>query len=117
MARRYWVEEGNRFAVTKDDRKANVFRASANGLDAKAAADKYATVLVNTVKGKKTMSNNAEVSKAEYARALQRKLGHVSKAEFIWIVTSTLLPNCPVTGRNIVAAEDIYGPDLGSGKG
>ena len=56
MSRRYRVEfnseEGNRFVVTKDDGTANVFRASANGLyylDAKAAADKDATVLVNTV--------------------------------------------------------------------
>ena len=43
-------------SVTKDDGTANVFRASANGLyypDATAAADKDATVLVNTVKDKK----------------------------------------------------------------
>ena len=55
--------------VTKDDGKVNVFRALANGLyylDAKAAADKGATVLVNTVKDKKTMYTNAEVSKAEF---------------------------------------------------
>ena len=37
-------------------------------------------VLVNTVKDKKTMYTNTEISKAEFARALQRKLGHVSKA-------------------------------------
>ena len=59
--------------VTKDDGKANVIRVSAHGLyyfDAKAEADKNATVLVNTVDDNKTMYTNAEVSKAEFARAL-----------------------------------------------
>ena len=86
--------------MTKDDGKANVIRVSANGLyyyDAKAAADKDATVLVETVDDNKTMYTKAKVSKAEFARALQRKLGHVSKAEFIRIVTNNLLPNYPVT--------------------
>ena len=59
--------------MTKHDGKANMFRDLANGLyyyDAKAAADKNATVLVNTVDDNKTMYTNAEVSKAEFARAL-----------------------------------------------
>ena len=41
----------------------------------------------------------------------------MSKAEFIRIVTNNLLPNCLVTERDIMVAEDIYGPDLGSVKG
>ena len=93
--------------MTKDDGKAIVFRVSANGLyyyDAKAAADKSATVLVNTVDDNKTMHTKAKVSKAEFARALQRKLGHVSEAEFIRIVTNNLLPNYPVTEQDIMAA-------------
>ena len=45
---------------------------------------------------------------------LQRTLGHVSKAEFIRIVTNNLLPNSPVTKQDIMAAEDIYRPELGS---
>jgi hypothetical protein len=32
-------------------------------------------------------------------------------------VTNNLLPNCPVTKRDIMAAEDIYGPDIGILKG
>ena len=28
-----------------------------------------------------------------------------------------LLPNCPITRRDILAAEDIFGPDVGSLKG
>jgi hypothetical protein len=125
VSHRYWVEfnsaEGNQFVVTKDDGSVRVFQVSANGLyyyDVKAAAmDNDAAVLVNTVNQNKTRYTNAEVTKAEFARALQRKLGHVSRAEFIRIVTNNMLPNCPVTKRDIMAAEDIFGPDLGSLKG
>ena len=104
-------EEDNRFVVAKDDGKANMFRVLANGLyyyDAKAAA---------AVNDNKTSCTNAEVSKGEFARALQQKLGHVSKAKFIRIVTNNILPNYPLTERDIMAAEDIYGPDLGLVKG
>ena len=38
----------------------------------------------------------------------------MSKDKFIRIVTKNLLPNCLVTERDIMVAEDIYGPDLGS---
>ena len=70
--------------VTKNDGKVDVFRVSDNGLyycDAKTAEDKDATVLLNTVKENKTMYTNVEVSKAELARALQRKLGHISSCK------------------------------------
>jgi len=32
-------------------------------------------------------------------------------------VDNNLLPNCPITHRDIVAAEHIFGPDFGSLKG
>ena len=80
-------EEGNQCVVTKDDGKVDVLRVSDNGFyycDAKTATDKAtdkdATVL-NTVKENKMMYTNAEVSKAELARALQRKLGHISSCK------------------------------------
>ena len=36
---------------------------------------------------------------------------------FLSIVDNHLLPDCPVTRGNIIAAERIFGPDLGSLKG
>ena len=112
VSRRYRVEfnskEGNQFVVTKDDGKKNVFRVSANGLyyyDVEAAAmDKDAAVLVTTVNENMTRYTKAEVSMAENARALQRKLGYVSTKDFIHIVNNNLLPNCPVTKRDIMAS-------------
>jgi hypothetical protein len=118
---------GNRFVVTKvDGGQETVFRVSANGLyyndvgaaaTAAAGSSSNAAVLVTTVSENKTRYTNAEASQAELARALQKKLGHISTDQFIHIVTNNLLPNCPVTKRDIMAAEDIYGPDIGILKG
>ena len=116
-------KDGNRFVVTKEDGSEKVFRVLANGLyynDVKAAATEnssHAAVLVTTVNENKTRYTNDEVLQAELARELQKKLGHVSTPHFIHIVNNNLLPNCPVTKRDIMAAEDIFGPALGNLKG
>jgi hypothetical protein len=115
---------GNRFVVTRSDGTERVFRMSDNGLyyfdtatSAWASSSLLNTVLVNTVSENKARYTNAEVSRAEVARALQSKIGRPSTREFIQIVNNNLLPNCPVTQRDILAAEDIFGPDIGSLKG
>jgi hypothetical protein len=57
-----------------------------------------------------------------YARAVAAKeliitIGRPSLKTFMDIVTNNLLPNCPVTRADIAAAEEIFGPDIGSLKG
>jgi hypothetical protein len=37
--------------------------------------------------------------------------------DYIRIADRNLMPNCPVTCRDILAAEDIFEPNLGSLKG
>ncbi len=44
-------------------------------------------------------------------------IGRPSTRDFIKIVQMNLLPNCPITTKDIMAAEDIFGPNLGSLKG
>jgi hypothetical protein len=44
-------------------------------------------------------------------------IGHPSTCYFINIVNKNLLPNCPIAAADILAAEEVYGPDLGSLKG
>jgi hypothetical protein len=44
-------------------------------------------------------------------------IGRPSTRSFISIVKKNLLPNCPVTRRDIAMAEDIFGPGLRSLKG
>jgi hypothetical protein len=44
-------------------------------------------------------------------------VGRPSTREFIRIVENAHLPNCPVNREDIIAAEDIFGPEIGSLKG
>ena len=84
----------------------------------RARSGSEATVLViETVEDNKTRYTNAEYDRAKLAREIQIKIGRPSTRDFIKYVTNNLLPNCPVTKRDIVAAEDIFGPDVGSLKG
>jgi hypothetical protein len=44
-------------------------------------------------------------------------IGRPSNRTFLKIIDNKLLPNCPVTRRDITIANAIFGPDLGSLKG
>lgn len=61
--------------------------------------------------------NTEDYLMAGCARELQIKIGCPSTKQFICIVTSNQLPNCPVTRADIIVAEHIFGPDIGSLKG
>ena len=75
------------------------------------------TALVTTVEENKTKYSNHDYSCAMLARNIQKNLGRPSTHDYLRIVDNNLLPNCPITCRNIVAAEHIFGPDVGSLKG
>ena len=75
------------------------------------------TVLINTVAENRSRYTNHDYSLAVLARKLQQILGRPSTRSYLYIVEKYLLPNCPVTCRDIVAAENIFGPDVGSLKG
>ena len=122
VTHRYWVvydsHNGDQFVVHREDGSKRVFCQSDHGLYFyDTAKPEDAAVLVNTVQDNKASYTRAEVSRAEQARALQIKIGRPSTSSFIHIVNNNLLPNCPVTKRDILAAEDIFGPDVGSLKG
>ena len=44
-------------------------------------------------------------------------IGQPSTRDFLHFVDNNLIPNCPITRQDILAAEHILGPDLGSLKG
>ena len=95
-----------------------VFELSESGLyyldaSAELARSKSAAiVLVDTVEDNKTSYTNAEFDRAKQARKLQTTIGRPSTRDFIKIVSNNLLPNCPVTKQDIMAAEDLFGPDI-----
>jgi hypothetical protein len=76
-----------------------------------------AVALVNTVASNKTKYTKGGYSRAVLARRLQRIIGCPSTRTFLWIVNDNLLPNCPITRKDILAVEHIFGPDVGSLKG
>ena len=58
-----------------------------------------------------------DYSQAVLGRKIQKIIGHPSTHTFIKIVENNLFPNCPITCDDIIAAERIFGPDVGSLKG
>ena len=73
--------------------------------------------LISTVKHNKSSYTDKDYHRALAAHELQIKIGRPSIKDFKNIITVNLLPNCPVTRQDIDAAEDIFGPDIGSLKG
>jgi hypothetical protein len=73
--------------------------------------------LINTVAANKSSYTNRDYSRAVLARRIQKVIGRPSTRTFLKIVDNNLLPNCPVSRRDIMAAEKIFGPDVGSLKG
>jgi hypothetical protein len=58
-----------------------------------------------------------DYSCALLARNIQDTIGRPSPRSYLQIIDNNLLPNCPVTHLDIIAAEDIFRPNLGSLKG
>eukprot|EP00978_Attheya_sp_CCMP212_P031138 scaffold116611_cov32-Attheya_sp.AAC.1 len=81
------------------------------------AAKMTGVTLVNTAKDNSSNYTSRDYSRALLARKIQHIIGRPSTRTFMHIVEKNLLPNCPITKRDIVAAEAILGPDVGSLKG
>jgi hypothetical protein len=73
--------------------------------------------MLNTVAENKDRYTVEAYSRASLAQKIQKMIGRPNTKEFIKIVDNHLLPNCPITREDIKAAEDIFGPDVGSLKG
>ena len=56
-------------------------------------------------------------AQASLARKLQAMIGYPSTHDFLQIVNQCLLTSCPITRADILAAKDIFGPDVHSLKG
>jgi hypothetical protein len=74
-------------------------------------------VMVSTVAQNKSNFPIADYSRTVLARKIQIMTGRPSTKDLLRIVDNNLLPNCPITRRDLLVAEKIFGPDLGSLKG
>ena len=114
----YDSDNGNRFLVHKDNGTARVFEQSARGLfymDVKNQGSEVS--LVTTVSDNSDSYTQQDYSRAVLARKFQQIVGRPSTRTLLRIVDENLIPNCPVTREDILAAEHIFGPDVGSLKG
>ena len=110
--------EGNAFHLHKADGTVRVFNQSPKGLyylDTNTKQDEV--ILVDTVKDNSAKYSQRDYAKAKLARKIQKIIGRPSTKTFLSIIDGNLLPNCPVTRADILAAERIFGPEVGSLKG
>jgi len=110
------ASDGGAFRVTKPDGTTREFKPSLSGLHYCDTAE-HETVLVNTVAQKKEKYTERAYQQAVLARRLQDIIGRPTTRDYVKIVEGGMLHNCPITRADILAAEDIFGPNLGSLKG
>ena len=111
----YDSTRGNRFVVHLGNRLIS-FEQCPKGLyfyDTKQSG----LLFVATVKGKKQSYTKREVKGAEAARKLQQVIQFPTTNQFKEIIRNNVIKNCPITLRDIDAAEDIFGPSVYALKG
>jgi len=80
-------------------------------------------LFVNFVDSVDTFSNNVikycsrDYSKALLAHKIHMIIGHPSMKTLLYFINNILWPRCPVASREMLAANDIFGRDIGSFKG
>ena len=116
-------DESNEFIVHKPDGTTRNFKESSRGLyyhDTSIAVTEVArtgSVLVTTVADNASNYTHTNYSRALLARKTQQIIGRPSVRDYIRYVENNLIPNCPITRQDILTAEHIFGPDVGSLKG
>ena len=69
---------------------------------------------VDSIKNKYTVKEYSDACKA---RSIQDIIRQPSTKDYIRYVENDMLPNCPITKADIIRAEEVLGPNLGSLKG
>jgi hypothetical protein len=106
----------NQCIIHKKDGSTRCFQQSRRGLYFLETGE-TSTVLVNTVDDNKSNYTNRDYSQAVLARKIQNIIGRPSTRRYLVIIDKNKLLNCPITRDDILAAEDIFGSNLGSLKG
>jgi hypothetical protein len=74
-------------------------------------------LFINLVSDNKAKYSNEDYRRAVLARKIQVLIGRPSTRDYIRIVDNGLLPNCPIHLDDIIAAENIFGAEVGCLKG
>jgi hypothetical protein len=117
------TEEGSAFHLTKHDGTERVFKQSPKGLYYIDTKEDHGEIdktghddvnLVNTVEDNRVKYSKRDHSKAVLARMVQKIIGRPRTRTFLDIVDKNLFQKCPVKREDIIAAERIFGPEVGS---
>ena len=110
----------NQFVVHRADGTQQIFQQSSRGLyfldtslTPQPTSGANGTVLVTTVADNTNSFSHANYAQAMLARKIQRIIGCPTTCSFIHILDNNLLPNCPVNRKDVLRAEQIFGPDVG----
>ena len=121
--------QGNQFIVHGKDGSKCIFHESTSEhgeaiaglfyteMTARNSNKTISTALITTVQDRKTKYTERAYDGAVRARKVQNALGYPSLKQFLHIIEKGLLPGTRVTRDDIIAAEDIFGPNLGGLKG
>jgi hypothetical protein len=72
---------------------------------------------METVESNMQLFSKRQVARADKARSLYASLGFPSKQDFLWILRSNQIKDCPVTVEDAMAAYKIWGPSVAALKG
>jgi hypothetical protein len=75
------------------------------------------TILLNAAAMNEAKHTVSDHQAAEKARTMQRRIGRPSTQRHMELISKGRIRNCAITRQDIINAEDIFGPDLGSLKG
>ena len=107
----------NQFVVHRSNGTQRIFQQSSRGLyfldtslTPQPSSSTKGTVQVNTVADNASSFSNADYAQAVLARKIQKIIGCPTTRSFIHFLDNNLLPNCPVNRKNVLRAEQIFGP-------
>jgi hypothetical protein len=93
--------------VHKEDGSKWIFRPSKKGLYYSDMTHDVGTILVHTVDRNKSKYSVRQYSNIKKAYALQDVVGRPSTEDFIKYIKGNVIPNCNITRKDILRAEDI----------
>ena len=109
-----------KFIVTKPSGKEFVFPESDGGLHYLDTTHSHGehqqghVFYINTVNDNRKNFTNNDYLRAVRARELQVMVGRPSDKDFIKILKTNGLPNCPISPRDVLIANELFGPGVGS---
>jgi len=102
------------FVLHKADGNNCVFMPSRKGLYFSDVKNDIAHVMINTLNSIKNKYTVKEYANAHRVHSIQDIIGRPATKDYIEYIEKGLIPNCPIEKRDILIAEDILGPNLGS---